>query len=444
VADLPSFPFPVAASRPKAAAGVALATAALLAATLAGCSASSTAPPAGGASKPTSVLGTQTPGEALYELSPVRVQVRRLSPQAMRLLAPHWSSVRESDRRVLQATLAMTLSPDRVTPFVRGKLDQAVSERPDLAAAALEWLRSPVGYEVKFAEATAWHDDKSADDSFYRDVAEVKAERTPEIRMDRIRRLADATGALAKAIDLTDDVGTVVARLVNVARPGRKPLALADLAAVVKRERSVPDVVEAYGPVVRASLLARCRGLDLQDLDRYIEFASSDAGRWYHDTLAAAVAYGVEQAAMDVEGVFDTNAHSDAPLPAITGFDLDSLVVDLGAGRSVRLLALAQTGPENDPAVLLRYETELPMRDAAAVRAEAGLVWDKLRGQVQSEGARAAVLQATGSVEGWVFPFASSRKFAWRRAGDGDWAPLTKAPGSFGDLEREMLWSVPP
>lgn len=427
-----------------AAAGLRVATAALMAAVLAGCAASGTGGPASGAAKPAPVLGEQTPGEALYELSPLRVQLRRLSPQAMRLLAPHWSSVRESDRKALQVTLLQTLAPERVSPFVRGRLNQAVAASPDLAAAALAWLRSPVGYEVKFAEATAWHDDKSGENAFYNDVAEVKAERTPEVRMERIRRLADATGALGKAIDLTDDVGMVVARLVNVSRPGRKPLTPAELSAVVRRERAEPDVAEAYGPVVRASLLARCRGLDLQDLDRYIEFASSEAGRWYHDTLASAVAYGVEQASMDVEGIFDLNAHSDAPLPPVSGFDLDSLVVELGGGRSVRLLALAQTGPEHDPAVLLRYETDLAMRDAAGVRAEAALVWEKLRSQVQAEGARAAVLQATGSVEGWVFPFASSRKYAWRRGQDGEWAPLSKAPASFGSLEREMLWSVPP
>lgn len=388
------------------------------------------------------MLAARSPADELYELSSLRVQVRRLAPQAIRLLAPHWSRVRESDRKALQATLVSTLSPERMTPFVRGSLRRAVDARPDLAAAALEWLRSPAGYEVKFAEATAWTGDKSPEDSFYADVADVKAERTPEIRMERIRRLADATGALGNTIELTGAVGTVMARLVNVARPATKALALPALVADVTRESGVPDVAEAYAPVVRAALLVRCRALDLQDLDAYIAFSSSEAGRWYHRTVVDALAFGVEQSAMDVEGVFEQNAHSDAALPPAGGFDLDSLVVELGAGRSVRLLALARTGPESDPAVLLRYETDLPMHQAAATLAEAKQVWERLRSQIGSEGARAAVLQATGSVEGWVFPFASSRKFAWTRRDGGEWAPL--ADGAFGKLEREMLWSVPP
>lgn len=388
------------------------------------------------------ILAPQSPGAEIYELSPLRVQLRRLAPQGMRLLAPHWSSVRESDRRALQLTLASTLAPERMLPFVRSRIDKAAAERPDLAAKALEWLRSPAGYEVKFAEATAWAGHDAPEDSFAQDVADVKAERTPAIRMERIVKLADVTEAVPRTIDRTEHVGLVVARLVNVARPGVTPLGLPALEAVVRRERAVPAVVEAYTPVVRAALLARCRGLGLQELDRFIEFSSSEAGRWYHEVLEDAVVFGVDQAAMDVEGVFDGNAHSDRPLPEATGFNLDSLEVQLGAGRSVRLIAMAQTGPEDDPAVLLRYETSLSLKDAAAVRAEAGLLWDKVRGQVEKEGGGAAVLQATGSVEGWVFPFASSRKFAWRRAPDGNWAPVG-AGSSFGRVQREMLWSVP-
>lgn len=391
-----------------------------------------------------SVLPARSPGEEIYELSPARVQVRRLAPQALRLLAPHWSRVRESDRKTLQTTLIGTLSETRVAPFVRAKLSEAATARPDLAAQALVWLRSPLGYEVKFAEATASSGDKASEASFYADVAEMRANRTPEIRMERIRRLAAATGALQKTLDLTAGVGTVVARLVNVARPDSSALPLDALEAAVRRERQLPEVAAAYTPVVNAALLVRCRDLDLDEMDKTIEFASTDAGRWYYDTMAAALLAGVQGASMDLEGVFDANAHSDQPAPDTSGFDLDSLLIELPSGRSVRLLAMAQTGPEAQPAVVLRYETSLPLGNGAAVGAEAGEVWEKLRGQIESDGAHAAVLQATGSVDGWVFPYASSRKFGWRRAQGGNWIVATDAKPAYGTLAREMLWSLPP
>ena len=384
------------------------------------------------------------PADELYDLSPARTHIRRLAPQALRLLAPHWSRVRESDRKVLQATLTGTLAEARVAPFVRARLKEAVAARPDFAAAAIEWLRSPIGYEVKFAEATAWSGEKASDGAFYASVAEVRDNRTPEIRLERIRRLASETGALPKALDLTASVGTVVARLVNVTRPGRKPVPINELHAIVEREKNRPEVTAAYDPVVTAALLVRCRDLDLQELDGYIAFASTEAGRWYHDAVAAALIGGIAGASMDVEGVFEANAHSDEPVPTGGGIDLDSLLVSLPSGREVRFLTFAQGGSESQPAIVLRYETSLPLHDDAAVSREAAEVWDKVRAQLESEGASSVVLQATGSVEGWVFPFALSRKFAWRRDEAGAWTVASLDRSALGPVQREMLWSVPP
>jgi hypothetical protein len=382
--------------------------------------------------------------DELYKLSPARVHIRRLGPLGLRLLAPNWSRVRPSDQKTLQATLAGTLSEARVAPFVRVRLREAVAAHADLAAAALEWLRSPLGYDVKFAEATAWSGDKSPEDTFYARVDEVQGNRTPEIRMARIRRLVEVTGALEKTLDLTTSVGTVVARLVNAVRSGAKPLSIEALGAAVARERRSPEVAAAYAPVVAAAMLVRCSDLGLEDIDRYVAFASSDAGRWYHDTLAAALAGAVTDAAVDVEGVLDANARSDEPMPEAAGFDPDALLVALPSGGQVRLLAFARTGPPAQPGAVLRYETSLPLHDSAAVGRQAHEVWETLRPQIESEGAQAAVLQATGSVDGWVFPFASSRKFAWRREQAGAWVALEGEAPAFGAVRREMLWSMPP
>jgi hypothetical protein len=388
-------------------------------------------------------LAARAPGDELYELSPARIQIRRLGPQSLRLLAPHWSSIREADRRVLQATLLSTLSEDRIAPFVRARLKQAVAERPDLAAATIEWLHGPVGYEVKFAEATAWSGDKASDGAFYASVAEVRDNRTPEIRAGRIHRLAEETDALGNTLDLTASVGTVVARLVNVARANEKPLRLDDLKAAIARERMRPEVADAYRPVVTAALLVRCRDLDLAQLDGYIAFAATEAGRWYHDTVATALTSAVADASLDVEGVLDTNRAASAPA-AMGVADLDSLLVTLPSGRQVRFLTFAQGGAPSAPSIVLRYETSLPLADTAAITREAGEVWDKVRMQVESEGARAAMLQATGSVEGWVFPFALSRKFAWTRDEGGQWIATDGGKPTATSTQREMLWSVPP
>jgi hypothetical protein len=388
-------------------------------------------------------LAERAPADELYELSPARVQIRRLGPQALRLLAPHWSSIRQDDRRVVQATLFGVLSEDRVAPFVKARLKEAVAARPDLAAATIEWLHGPIGYEVKFAEATAWSGDKASDSAFYASVAEVRDNRTPEIRAGRIHRLAEETRALEKTLNVTAAVGTVVSRLVNVARANQKPMPLPALKAIVARERKQPEVEAAYAPVVKAALLVRCRDLDLEQLDGYIQFAGTEAGRWYHDTIASAITSGIADASMDVEGLLDANRQTAAPA-AIGVADLDSLLVPLPSGRQVRFLTFAQGVTPAGPSIVLRYETSLPLADTAAITSEAREVWDKVRTQIESEGARAAMLQATGSVEGWVFPFALSRKFAWTRAESGEWTATDGGKPTATSTVREMLWSVPP
>ncbi len=387
-------------------------------------------------------LLAQSPADQLYDLSSVRLRMRRLGPQAVRLLAPLWSRVRESDRPALQATLAATFAEERLAPFVRASLGEAVAARPDLVAATLEWLRGPIGYEVKFADATAWSGEKSSDAMFFATVAAVREGGAPAIRLEPIRRLAGAIGALDHAIATTTAVGTVVARLVNVSQAGVSPLPPARLREAIDRERRRPEVAETYEPVVLASLLVRCRELDLPELDRYIAFASTDAGRWYHDSIARALAGAVEQASANLEREFEANAHSADPAPELAGADLDSLLVALPSGREIRLLAFAQGGAGSEPAIMLRYETTLPLGDAAAVGVEAREVWDKVRGQIDSEGVRAVVLQATGSVQGWVFPFASSRKYGWRRDESGAWSVVRSERAEA--LQREMLWSSPP
>lgn len=388
-------------------------------------------------------LVERSPAEELYQLSSARIHLRRLAPQGLRLLAPHWTQVRESDRNAVQVAVVSTLAEDRVAPFVRAELDKAVSAHPEQADAALEWLRSPVGYEIKFSEATAWSGEAGSDSAFYATVADVRERRAPEIRLERVRRLADATGELAKALDLTAAVGTVMARLVNVSRAGTEPLSLTTLEAVIEKEKARREVIEAYEPVVLASLLVRYRDIDLQELDSYIDFSQTEAGRWYHDTMAAALVAGVNRASMDVEGVLRASFDDDAEIQAAGG-NLDSLLVDLPSGSEVRFLTFGRGGTSARPAIMLRYETSLSLANRAAVDREAAEVWDKVRGQFESEGARAAVLQATGSVTGWVFPFAVSRKFAWERDEDGGWSVASVDDPSFSAAMREMLWSVPP
>lgn len=356
------------------------------------------------------------------------------------MLAPQWSRVRETDRGVVRHTLAGTLSEKRVAPLVRMSLRQAVTKQPELAAAALVWLRGPLGFEVKFAEATAWTGDKQGEAEFYTSVTAARENRIPSVRAERLRKLLQVGDAVTNTLNLTEQVGTVVARLVNVTGTSGAPLPPKALAQAIARERRDPEVAATYESVVLASLLLRCRDLDLEELDRYIEFSQTPAGRWYHEALATALVYGVETASVDLEGVLAANSQKNMQ---DEGADADRTMLQLPSGGEVRLLAVGAAGSPTAPALVLRYETSLSMQQSAAVSAQASEVWAKLRTQVEADGAKAAFLEAAGSVRGWVFPFASMRKFAWQQTKDGSWAAFSGGKPGFRSPERELLWTAP-
>lgn len=377
------------------------------------------------------------------ELSVLRLRLRNVPAQAWRLVEPHWTRVPEYQRGALQAALLEMFDDKKLIPPATDRLAAAVAADPALAAATLTWLRSPLASELKFVEATVSRSDLGRRDSFLEKFAQISDDGGPEVRMSRIRALAEATDAIESTLNMTQAVGMAAAGLVNASIPSPQRLAQSELEAVVRRERTAPQVAKAYEPVVLAALLYRYRDLSLDELDEYVAFARSDAGRWYHRVLTDAVLTAVQAAGKDV-GEADLLAKSGAhPV-----FDPEEALLALPSGRRVRVLGMTGIEVNARPAVVLRYETFLTLKDAVAVRKEASEVWERVRGDIENAGSGAAVLQATGSVDGWVFPSASTRSFAWRREHDGAWKLMPAAEsgegGSAEGIRRETLWSVPP
>ncbi|MBI5505263.1 MAG: hypothetical protein HY899_10710 [Deltaproteobacteria bacterium] len=388
-------------------------------------------------------MSTSVVAADFADLSVLRLRLRNVPAQAWRLVEPHWTRVPEYQRGAVQAALLEMFDDKKLLPSASNRLAAAIAADPALAAQALTWLRSPLASEIKFVEATASRGDLDRRDSFLEKFAQISDDGGPEVRMSRIRALAEATDAVETTLDVTQAVGVAAAGLVNASIPSPGRLAQSALEAAVRRERAVPQVAKTYEPVVLAALLYRYRDLSLDELDEYVAFARSDAGRWYHRVVIDAVLAAVEVAGKDV-GEADLLAKSGArPV-----FDPEEALMSLPSGRRVRVLGMTGVEVDAKPAVILRYETFLTLEDAVAVRKEAGEVWERVRGDIENAGSGAVVLQATGSVDGWVFPSASTRSFAWRREHDGAWKLMPAAPpGEGGALEgvrRETLWSVPP
>lgn len=403
---------------------------------------SSVAKPPDAASSAASTAAAPDVGRAdVVDLSVLRLRLRNVPAQAFRVVEPHWTRVPDYQRGALQAVLLEVFDEKKLAGPASEAMQAAAAAHPVQAAAALQWLRSPLSSELRFAEATASRVNAGRRDVFLEKFAQVSEDGGPEVRMSRIRALAEATGAVDATLDVTQAIGMAAASLVNASLPSPDRLTPSQLEQAVGRERNAPEVVKTYEPVVLAALLFRYRELPLAELDEYVAFARSDAGRWYHRALSDAVIAGVQSASKGI-GEADLMGKSGAnPV-----FDPEQRLLSLPSGRRVRVLGMTGIQVDSRPAVVLRYETFLTLKDAVAVRDEAGEVWDQIRRDVEHAGSGAAVLQATGSVDGWVFPSASTRSFAWRREHDGAWKPAVsaKAGGGMEALHRETLWSLAP
>jgi len=431
---------------PRPAAARALLTAVVLTATLSLLGACTAARPTAGPAPAASSARSAAPSLAgdLTDLSVLRLRLGNVPVQAWRLVEPHWSRIPDFQHGALQAALLEVLDEKKLIAPASERLTAAAAADPALAAKTVEWLRSPLASELKFVEATVSRSGLGRGDSFVESLARVSDDASPQERMSRIRALAEATGVIENTLDLTQAVGMVSAGLVNASMPAPDRLVQSELDAVVNRERRSAQVAKSYEPAVLAALLYRYRELSLAELDEYVAFARSDAGRWYHRVLAEAVAAAVRSAGKNV-GEADLLAKSGArPL-----FDPAQALLALPSGGRVRVLGMTGIEVNTKPAVILRYQTFLTLKDAAAVRNEADEVWKRVRGEIESAGNGAVVLQATGGVAGWVFPSASTRSYAWRRERGGAWKLLTAAEvagtGNISSaIQRETLWSIPP
>lgn len=386
-------------------------------------------------------LAPRTTAQDLFERSPVRLRIRSFAPQAWRLAEPNWSRVPERERGRVQSVFLTAFSERSVAPLAERRFQAAAQEPGTPAEAALEWWKRGEAAEIKFAEATASRPDPSSKQEFMARYAAVSEDNAPEVRMSRIRRLAAATDAVRSTLDLTHAIGHAVARVVNQVLPPAQRLDGRRLAETIREERSDRKTVQGYEAVVLASMLQRYSQVALEDLDAYVAFAESEAGRWYHRVAWQSLVGAAEEAGRDIER---TLAQTDPTEPVI---DSDALELALPSGRSVRMLGVSGMRYQAMAAVVVRYETSVPISDLTAVRREADEVWARVRNDVEAMGSKAVVLQATGSVAGWVFTTASSRSFAWRRGDDG-WEVVRGGLGgdrpSLESLHSETLWSVPP
>lgn len=109
---------------------------------------------------------------------------------------------------------------------------------------------------------------------------------------------------------------------------------------------------------------------------------------------------------------------------ALAGAAHGAEVETLPDGRRITLLQVVEVEPEAGARTLvLEYQTELPLTDAAALAAEVDAVWAYFRPTVEAAGVDTAAIKAMAPPTGFIRKRSkASETFVYWRSGNGPWA----------------------
>jgi hypothetical protein len=110
-------------------------------------------------------------------------------------------------------------------------------------------------------------------------------------------------------------------------------------------------------------------------------------------------------------------------LVAIPAFAQQTIA--LSSGKQIKVLGVGKISfPEDGPALMLRYETDIPVSDVLALSSEADEIWTVFRKEVEREQFVNAILSANEPPHGFIITRNETFNFVYKRNVIGTWSRL--------------------
>jgi hypothetical protein len=99
----------------------------------------------------------------------------------------------------------------------------------------------------------------------------------------------------------------------------------------------------------------------------------------------------------------------------------------LPSGKSVKVLGMTKMFfRQGDPALILKYQTDLPIDDVPGLAKEADEIWPLFRINVEKAGLSSGAITATTPPEGHIVKRSKTYTFVYTKATDGQWSRKRK------------------
>ena len=102
-------------------------------------------------------------------------------------------------------------------------------------------------------------------------------------------------------------------------------------------------------------------------------------------------------------------------------------IQQLPSGKPVKVLGMTKMFfSHGDPALILKYQTDLPIDDVPALTKEADEIWSSFRVNVESAGLSAGMISANTPPKGFILTTSKSYNFVYKKSADGQWSRAGK------------------
>ena len=177
----------------------------------------------------------------------------------------------------IRAILRREFNPGALRTQVRVSLSENLN-KADIEH-TLAWLSSDLGTKITALEIAGAADGTHADI-----MGQYNRLKENNARLAKIQQLQSATNATQYSVDLVIEVQRVLIDTLSPNMPESAQISAEDFAE--KEAQARPRLQQRLGAMVEASYLYNYQSLTDEELQRYIDFASSDLGQRYHRALA--------------------------------------------------------------------------------------------------------------------------------------------------------------
>jgi hypothetical protein len=227
--------------------------------------------------------GTGDEMQEIFRLSGLEAQIGALDRVVAASLVPNLQRVPAAQADVVRDAVLRAFSAPVIQQDVSARLAKA--NDPQQAAATLRWLRSPLGRRVTELETHASSaEGVQALEAF---AQQLRSHPPDETRLALARALDQAIGQTDFAVEVSLASARAAMSALGAALPQEKRLEPDKIEAAIEAQRQ--RLHQQLAMASLASTLFTYQNLSNAELESYVVFARSDAGRWYHGVVKQAL-----------------------------------------------------------------------------------------------------------------------------------------------------------